>query len=271
MENLYSENPREDYTEENPKTGLSAFWLKIIAVTGMIMQHTALSMQGVFNFETEVILQIAGGFTMPIMTFLLVEGFRATSNVHKYMNRLAIFGLISIIPHLLGLGSGLNVMFSLLVSLYLLNHRKKHGNTARFWLVFITMCFAMSFYDWGFIGPITALVCYLIKNETAKRIVTPLVFVLGIFIHSAVLGSFFHILTGISIMDGGTGAGAFFPIGCLLVIPLLLLYKGKRGKPAKWFFYVIYPLHLMVLGIISLVIGTNVILSIIREITFYLG
>ena len=44
----------------------------------------------------------------------------------------------------------------------------------------------------------------------------------------------------------------------VLAIPLLALYNGRRGKnPAvnrvmKWLFYIYYPLHLFILGLIQL-------------------
>ena len=47
-------------------------------------------------------------------------------------------------------------------------------------------------------------------------------------------------------------------LGVVLAIPLLALYNGRRGKnPAvnrvmKWLFYIYYPLHLFILGLIQL-------------------
>ena len=44
----------------------------------------------------------------------------------------------------------------------------------------------------------------------------------------------------------------------VLAIPLLALYNGRRGKNPtvnrvmKWLFYIYYPLHLFILGLIQL-------------------
>lgn len=43
----------------------------------------------------------------------------------------------------------------------------------------------------------------------------------------------------------------------LVAIPLLLLYNGQRGRKSKWYqwgYYLIYPIHLMVLYVIELLI-----------------
>ena len=46
----------------------------------------------------------------------------------------------------------------------------------------------------------------------------------------------------------------------ILVYPLLKLYNGEVGKAKwmKWFFYVYYPLHLVLIGIIRLLVYGNV-------------
>jgi hypothetical protein len=42
-----------------------------------------------------------------------------------------------------------------------------------------------------------------------------------------------------------------------MAIPILKKYNGERGKwkGMKWFFYVYYPLHLTILGIIGIYIN----------------
>jgi len=58
-----------------------------------------------------------------------------------------------------------------------------------------------------------------------------------------------------------TIAGVFFPVGMLLAIPLLLMYKGERGPRMKWLFYTFYPIHLAVLAVLSIILGTNNLLT----------
>ena len=43
-------------------------------------------------------------------------------------------------------------------------------------------------------------------------------------------------------------------------IPLLSLYNGQRGswKGMKWFFYLYYPAHLVLVGVLRLLILGNV-------------
>lgn len=45
---------------------------------------------------------------------------------------------------------------------------------------------------------------------------------------------------------------AYFAAAALAVIPVLL-YNGRRGRPVKLFFYMIYPLHLAVFGMLVMV------------------
>lgn len=65
-----------------------------------------------------------------------------------------------------------------------------------------------------------------------------------------------YLLSVCSFVFGGFGIWGIYQLGVLLV-PLLLhyTYNGKAGskKPIhKWFFYVFYPLHLLVLGLLKI-------------------
>jgi len=253
--------------EDEPTGGICAFWLKIIAIVGMFLQHAALALPGAFPLGLEIFLQISGGFTFPILAFLLVEGFYATSNFDKYIQRIAIFGAISFIPHMFSLGSGFNIMFTLMVGLFLLDLRRRQGNSATFWLAFIGLSLITATFDWGIIGPITIVMYDMIKNEKTRRIVVPIFFAVGVVVYSTAFSMMLAPFIDMeAVMEETTIAGAFFPLGSLLTIPLLLMYKGKRGKRAKWFFYTFYPVHLVILAILSIIMGKNTLINTVREV-----
>lgn len=46
----------------------------------------------------------------------------------------------------------------------------------------------------------------------------------------------------------------------ILVYPLMKMYNGQRGKAKrlKWFFYIYYPAHLVIVGILRIIIYGNV-------------
>ena len=48
--------------------------------------------------------------------------------------------------------------------------------------------------------------------------------------------------------------------GVVLVYPFLKLYNGEKGKAGwmKWFFYIIYPAHLIICGLIRLALHGDI-------------
>ena len=46
----------------------------------------------------------------------------------------------------------------------------------------------------------------------------------------------------------------------IISYPLLKLYDGTKGKNKfmKWFFYIYYPLHLIIIGILRIIIHGNI-------------
>ena len=48
--------------------------------------------------------------------------------------------------------------------------------------------------------------------------------------------------------------------GVLMVYPVLKFYNGEKGKAnwMKWFFYIYYPAHLLIIGIIRVYLYGNV-------------
>ncbi len=118
-------------TQNQPTTikfkGLSTFWLKIIAIITMTIDHTAVCLETPYY----TLMRGIGRIAFPIFCYLIVEGFFYTRCLWKYILRLFVFALISQIPFNLMLykspcytGGYLNVYFTLLIGLitiYLVN------------------------------------------------------------------------------------------------------------------------------------------------------
>lgn len=173
------------------------------------------------------IMRFIGRSAFPVFCFLLVEGFCYTSNRKNYAVRLFLFALISEFPFDLALfGQPIvweyqNVFFTLLIGL----------------LVIWTMDWANQFsYHVILQAPAIACGCLLawfMKTDYDYKGVI-LIVILYIFRYQPVLR---------------TAAGCVSLLweapACLAFIPINL-YNGKRGISLKYFFYLFYPVHLLI-------------------------
>ena len=141
-----------------PMPSVTAFALKVAAIVGMTCNHIA----NVFGSELPegamVALYSLGGLTFPIMAYLLCEGYRHTSSVRRYAERLAVFAVVSQIPYSLLFGATGNVLITLLIGLgmlWLVDHQRQ--NLALCALGLLGGLAVSSFCDWGIIGPLMIL------------------------------------------------------------------------------------------------------------------
>ena len=265
------------------KPGFDAFFLKIVAIVGMAMQHSVLVLGDVIPIVLHFPLQLAGGLTFPIMAFLLVEGYRHTSNVKRYMGRLFLWGVISQVPYWMAFGLPLgfptfNIMFTLffsLLGLVMYDRMKKRG---LFVFLFVIICLVTFVFDWGAIGPVAVLIYHVVKTERLRRIIPPIaaatynLFVVTLLsaivalavilantnpIFADIFAEALYPKTMDDVSVGAALAGIMFPIGSFLVAPLVLRYNGERGRSMKYLFYAFYPLHLLILALAAYAVGVS--------------
>ena len=88
------------------KKFLSGNQIKLIAIIAMTMQHAALIfwIPGTNDWTLTSPFRWIGNLTFILLIYMLIEGFEHTRNRAKYMLRLFIFSLISIIPFVLFIG-----------------------------------------------------------------------------------------------------------------------------------------------------------------------
>ncbi len=253
---------------------LSRNALKYFAVACMICDHIAVAF--VDDEPLKTVLTFLGGLTMPIMAFFLAEGYVHTRNVKRYAARLFAFAVLSILPFCyLTTGGRLpieivsgrvsssamsipfsdgslviyraNFLFNLLLSLINIAAWDKLKIPVPFKVIITAaVCWLSTGCDWGYWCVLMSFIFWKFRDkQILKWALYSLVSVSLIFYFKAFQNP---LLFGVSY--------SFRPVhlDLLLIIPLLAFcYNGKKGRGGrfgKWFFYVFYPAHLLIIDII---------------------
>lgn len=260
----------------------TGFSLKILAILGMTANHIGHAFLGVMPLWGTFALYSFGGLTFPIMAFLIIEGYLHTSNVKRYAIRLGVFALISQWPFSLLYTEGLNVFFTLLVGLIALLAYDRIQSTPLKVLAIIGLMVIDIPCDWGPQGVLIILLFYMWREQGAKGIwktmsvpyvltLIPAAFTLPMEISRGIARGANAVAAGLddayvmaNFLDQPlllTNSAVFSVcnigyalIGYTLAAIALCRYNGQRGRPMKWFFYVYYPLHLVIVWAIRLVL-----------------
>ena len=207
-------------------------------------------------------LTCVGRLAFPIFAFLLVEGYFHTSNLKAYAKRLLLFALISEIPFNLAIGSRLfyplhqNVLWSFLLSLWLIHRNEKARKTGKLWRRILTglattalgaVLGLLTFVDYYHAGVLTVLVFYFFRGKNWWNYLGQL---LGLYwINAEILGGLVYEFP----LFGQTVSFHQQSLALLALIPIWL-YRGKRGHHSKAFQYLcysFYPAHLLILGLVK--------------------
>ena len=247
---------------------VTALQLKAVAAGTMLMDHigAVLILEVVRSQKDPARFEVwkfvywyirgIGRMAFPLFVFLLVEGFFHTRSRLKYLGRLILFGILSEVPFDLAVKlkvqqisagqfleySGQNVMFTLAIGFFCM------------WVMEELLFTAPD--DTGFL-------------KRTGRVYLPCVLVI---LSGSILGEYFSVDYGwggvlaISMaylfrkfQDRKAGFAAQIMVLCvysafecvaLLDYFLITRYDGEKGRAGfKWFFYVFYPVHLFILGL----------------------
>ena len=214
--------------------GVSGVTLKWLAMLTMLIDHVASGFLYDYNFivphnllNLYDIMRLIGRLAFPIFAFLIVQGYQHTSNLERYLRNLFVFALISEIPFDLAFNDQFlylehqNIFFTLLagvVAIASFEHLHKKYNVVTQMLPYfgLALLAELFFFDYGFYG-------------------VTFIFGLGILRNKKIPQTIFGVLMGLL---QNTASLAFIPIW---------FYNGKRGKQNKWFFYLFYPLHILLI------------------------
>lgn len=237
--------------------------LKFIAICAMVCDHVA---WGFLDFMTPLaqVMHIIGRLTIPIMCFFIAEGFRHTSSRTGYIKRMLLFWVIAILPFYLFFGEMYeyrqNIIFDLLLGLLLL--AVLENERFRLWqkIILSTLLFLTSATvgGWVILPMLYILVFYYVRDFKKQAMwICGLTITLELVLAASIaLNKIWHF----SHYDWIWYEKLYF-LGFMLPLFLLKRYNGQKGKDiiGKYFFYIFYPVHFLVLaGIKAIVAGCTV-------------
>lgn len=244
-----------DINTVNSRAGLHSNQIKLIAILAMTIDHLAwLFVPGCQHIWWVIGLHTIGRITAPIMWFFIAEGYFYTRNKAKYTERLFLSALISHFAYNFAAGipfvpTGIlnqtSVMWSLTWSVVLLGivNTEKYPNWIKYAAI-AAVCLITFPSDWSCIAAMCPVFLYSHRGNFKKQAIDILIWT-----------SFYAVVFFFTI-DPVYGMMQF---GTLLSLPILRCYNGQRGswKGMKWLFYIYYPAHLFLIGIIRLMLGNG--------------
>lgn len=226
------------------KLGMTNNQLKIIAMISMVIDHI-----GVYFFPSVTWLRIIGRISFPIYAYLIAEGCRHTKNRTKYLGIIGVMGILFQIVFFVFMKSlyqGILVTFSLsIIIIFSIEALIKGKGTKDRILAIFGLGFALFV---GFVCPRLFADQGFVIDYNIWGISLP---VIMYFTPSKKLRVVFLVLF-ITLM-----ALMARPIQwwALMSVPFIALYNGERGRAKmKYFFYIFYPLHLVLLFLIKIII-----------------
>lgn len=262
---------------------LNTFQLKSLALIFMVIDHI-----GAFVPGTPMWFRYIGRISAPLFLFCLVWGMEYTRNRTKYILRLfgAAVGMEVFWGIINNVSPALNVdythhnnifltFFCVAVLIELFFPREWKLSKKQKILIVILMLGVIVYSEWGFFGCALGVLLYKFKDNPKTLAYTYIgccvyyefVSVTAFYArlvyfttwHLGIVGKLFEVLC--VIMTGKIYAftpmvlhGLYWDdyqwmmIGAL---PFMLMYNYKLGRKYKWFFYVFYLMHILILMVIA--------------------
>lgn len=249
------------------KKGLCGSTLKLIAVVAMFIDHlgaavlarvlmygrmvtlnggnavTQWLLENEHLYTIYMVMRFIGRIAFPIYCFLMIQGFEHTRDRRKYAFRLGLFAIISEIPFDLAFSGKIlefgyqNVFFTLFIgflTMWACNtvaQKAEWGKVPKALLSILIVAAGMIIAkllktDYDAIGVFCIMVLFFARKNKVQQIV------------AGCLAFCWEL----------TAPLAFIPIG---------FYNGKRGWKMKYFFYIFYPAHLLLLYVICYFMGLS--------------
>lgn len=224
--------------------------LKLIAIAAMTIDHLTWILCPGYRTEWWILgLHLIGRLTAPIMWYFIAEGYHYTHDVKKYAARLFLLALIShfaynfcfgipFVPFRSTVFNQTSVAWPLAWGLVLIcvNNSERWKGWQKTLLILL-VCLITFCADWSCIAAIAVLFLSDNRGNFKKQMTWMMVWCA---MYALVYFLFINRVYGL------------LQLGTCLTIPLLRQYNGERGtwKGMKTLFYVYYPAHMFVIGIL---------------------
>lgn len=268
---------------------LNSFHLKIIGMLSMIFDHIIVIFEMVdkidniplFSINLITIFRIIGRFSFIIFSFLTVEGIINSSNKLKYILRLAVLSIsMDLIMYLatgIYIGNPITTLCIGALTIYFLENKniwKKFFSIipiVYILLISLEVIPLKADYDiYGLSTTILFYIAYILSNVFSKFIINYYKLDEETFSNSSYKITLRNTLSAILFLSFSmiiyllnpiwNNKGLFTEMNSIQVYSIfalipILLYNGERGYNKKWFkygCYLFFPLHILIIYLISL-------------------
>ena len=229
--------------------------LKIFACVSMLIDHIA-----IFFFPDVMWIRAMGRIAYPLFAFCLAEGCFYTKNKVKHFALIALLGCVMLVgEYVFAKINDFNIFISFALSImmiYLIDDIDKSIRLKKIvisvlsilLLIIIVVGLNIFIYyfpnfdnNYGYFGIMTPVVLYVAKKYLygTKWCIYVQVLILAILIVIRAVSMHLPVI--------------YF---ALISIPLILMYNDRRGRwKMKYFFYLFYPIHFIILYLIAMLIS----------------
>lgn len=230
--------------------------IKYIVIVAMLIDHIAWAFVPTES-PLGQIMHFIGRLTGPTMAYFIVEGYLHTRSVKKYAVRLGIFALISWPAYTMFRSGSLPLamvggrfvlhpdfgviytLFLCLLSIWLLD-KGLYSEWEKLAAI-MGLCALSVFGDWAVWDILYSLIFFIYRDDRRRK------------------WKAFAVISTVDILSAmlskGNPALQIWKLGVFMIPPFIeLCYNGESGSRKqihKWFFYVFYPVHLLVLAMLK--------------------
>ena len=243
---------------------MSSFTLKLIALLSMLYDHIAwvyppaLLLPELFPSISAKLFEALfhasnyiGRIAAPVFLWSIAQGYRHTRNWKRYALRLLVFACLAEWPYFLLFGHHGNIIFTQLVGLLSLRlmdwgNEKRPRLGCALAAVVVVLSWHFAVFEGGGRYLLFILTFHLTERwPIGKRTL------LWLLLYPSSRWKLLVLCVTEGMRLSNFTLNAFGP---LLGVALTFFYNGKKGPDisgSKWFWYVLYPTHLLILGLIS--------------------